>query len=123
MIHSMEYEEPALFLGDRGYACLNLLETIIRKANLDCLIRCKEGWIKEVAALPMEELDQWMTIHVITTQTNYDKERVKKGEAKYLSGISRFGKDKVSQCWDYDNPVSFIIPGVSAPGQLLCGFA
>jgi hypothetical protein len=35
-----------------------------------------------------------MRVRVITTQTKADKERVREGKAKCLSGASRFGKYK-----------------------------
>ena len=44
----------------------------------------------------------------IFTKTNLlkeDKVRFKNGEAKYLSGKSKFGKNKTSQTWDYESEV------------------
>ena len=96
---------PSLLLADRGYGSLNLIETVRRTRNLDCVVRVKENWIKEVAELPRRELDRVMTVRVITTQTKEDKERVRRGEAKYLSGRSPYGKYKSSQAWDFESEV------------------
>lgn len=103
MIRSLQLATRCLFTADRGYGSLNLIETIRRKKNLDCLIRVKETWITETRNLPLSELDTVLTIHVVTTQRNIDKQRFKAGEAKYLSGKSKFGKYKKSQTWDYEN--------------------
>ena len=105
MISALELDRLTLLVGDRGYGSLNLVETVRRKDNLECLIRVRDNWIKEVAALPAEELDVDIVVHVITTQTKADKERVRAGLAKYLSGASRYGKYKKSQTWFYESEV------------------
>ena len=115
MLREMVFNRLSLFLGDRGYGSLNLIETIRRKANLECVIRVKEDWIKEVKNLPLKELDKWLTIHVITTQRNEDKERIKRGEAKYLSGESVYGKNKTSKVWDFESEVDVTFRVVRFP--------
>ena len=105
MIREMTFDYTTLLLADRGYGCLNLIETIRRKPNLECVIRVKEGWINETKNLPLEEFDKEIDIHVITTQRKEDKDRLKEGLAKYLSGKSKFGKYKTSQTWDYESEV------------------
>ena len=105
MIRDMDVQGTALFEADRGYGSLNLIETIRRKEGLECLIRVKESWINETKNLPLENLDIDITIHVVTTQRKEDKVRFKNGEAKYLSGKSKFGKNKTSQTWDYESEV------------------
>ncbi len=105
MIRGLSIKGPSLFSGDRGYGSLNLIETIRRKENLDCLLRVKEGWISETKELPLEDLDEVITVHVVTTQRKQDKERFRNGTAKYMSGISKFGKCKKSQTWDYASEV------------------
>lgn len=109
MIQSMSFKSRTLFLGDRGYSCLNLFETIRRKENLECVIRVKDGWIKETKELPMEDLDVNITVKVITTQRYQDKQRIKAGLVKYLSGASKFGKNKSSQVWDFESEVDVVI--------------
>ena len=96
MIQRLNLHGISLFMGDRGYGSLNLIETIRRKENLECLIRVKEGWIYETRNLPLEELDQVMTIHFVTTQRNEDKVRFNNGTTKYSSGKSMFGKNSFS---------------------------
>jgi len=61
----------------------------------------KDGWISETARLPFEELDVDISFLVVTTQTREDKEMIKKGEAKFVSGISRNGKGRSQGNWDY----------------------
>lgn len=108
MVRNLNLKGRSLFEGDRGFGSLNLVETINRKPDLEYLIRVKENWLVEFRTIPMAEYDGDMTIHVITTQRNCDKERVKAGEAKYLSGKSRYGKYKTSKTWDYESEVDVV---------------
>ena len=105
MIRGLTIKGPSLFSGDRGYGSLNLIETIRRKENLEALFRVKESWITETKELPLQELDVMITVHIVTTQRKQDKERFKNGTAKYMSGTSKFGKNKKSQTWDYASEV------------------
>ena len=45
-----------------------------------------------------------MTIELRTTQTNKDKIDYRNGTAKYISGKSKFGKNKSSRTWDFESP-------------------
>lgn len=103
MIRDMSFDEFALVIADRGYGCLNLVETIRRAPNLHYLIRVKEGWIKELRDLPMEELDRDLRLLIVTSQSRECRELVERGEAKYLSGESPYGKEKVSRAWDFES--------------------
>lgn len=105
MVSALELDCLTLLVGDRGYGSLNLIETVRRKENLHCLIRVKNNWIREIAELKDGEDDVDMCIRVITTQTKADKERIREGKAKYLSGASKFGKYKRSQVWFYESEV------------------
>ena len=105
MIRSMSFDRLTLVAGDRGYGSLNLIETVRRTDNLECLFRVRDNWIKEVARLAMEEIDEDLVVHVITTQRKCDKERVRANLAKYLSGASKFCKYKKSQVWDFESEV------------------
>ncbi len=111
MIRSMTFTSRTVIMGDRGYGSLNLFQTIILKDNLEFLIRVKESYITETRKMPLEEADTNVTIRVVTTQRNEDKERFRNGEAKYMSGKSKSGKYKKSQEWDYESEtdVSFRI--------------
>ena len=108
MVRNLNLKGRSLFEGDRGFGSLNLVETINRKYDLEYLIRVKEGWLTEFRTIPMAEYDGDVTIHVITTQRNCDKERVTAGKAKYLSGESRYGKYKTSKTWDYESEVDVV---------------
>ena len=108
MIKGRVFDKRTLLMGDRGFGSLNLIETVRRTKGLDCLIRVKEDWIKETRDLPLEDIDMEMTIHVITTQRKCDKERIAKGLAKYLSGISKFGKYKKCVEWFFESEVDVV---------------
>ena len=84
MVRTMDVAAQSIFMGDRGFGSLNLIHTLNLKENMDFLIRVKESWIKEIRDMPLAPVDRMITIHVITTQRKEDKDRVARGEAKYL---------------------------------------
>ncbi len=105
MVNSLDFSEKSILICDRGYAAMNLMEHCNRKERLDYLIRGKErGWLKEVNRLPMEDFDIDISFELRTTQTNEDMAAYRNGTAKYISGKSKFGKSKSSQCWDFESP-------------------
>lgn len=86
--------DKSLLIENSGYGSLNLMEHINRKEGLDYLIRVKEGWISETAALPMEELDTNISFEIRSTQRNVDKELYRAGKAKYIAGPSKSARKK-----------------------------
>ena len=100
--------EPCIFIADRGYESLNLMEDIRRKPNAEYLIRTREkGWLKEIEELPLEELDTTITFELRTSSTKEDKKLFESGKAKWISGPSKFGKYKKDVQWDYESPYTF----------------
>ena len=91
-------------MADRGYAVLNLLEHIHRKPNLEYLIRTKNGWISEVKALPLKELDVDISFELRTTQRLEDLKAYKEGKAKLIYAPSKFGKEKKLEQWEFESP-------------------
>ena len=101
--------DKAILLADRGYASLNLLETIHRKDNIDYLFRVKNEWLTETKALPLKELDTEITFELRTSATKEDKKLFAEGKAKWISGKSKFGKYKKSTNWDYESPFTMTL--------------
>jgi len=108
MVERSNLPEKSIILADRGYGSMNLMEHLKRE-GVDFLIRVKDGWIREVSALPMEEVDKEISFELRQTQTKKDKEDYKDGKAKYISGASKFGKCKESQTWDFELPYRFSV--------------
>ena len=96
--------DKSILIADRGYGSLNLLETINRTNNLEYLFRIKNDWLTELKALPMKESDIKICFELRTTQTKEDKDLFSQGKAKWISGISKFGKYKKSTTWEYESP-------------------
>lgn len=69
------FQTPTIIIGDRGYESYNLLAHLQNKPNVDFLIRVKQNYsaMREVAKLPMLELDCDISFTITTTQTNEDK--------------------------------------------------
>lgn len=105
MLERMDFGK-AILMGDRGYAVLNLLEHIHRKPNMEYLIRTKNGWISEVKSLPMKDLDIDVSFELRTTQTLKDRQLYKEGKAKLIYGISKYGKTKKLEQWEFESPCS-----------------
>ena len=75
MLQRNDFEEKALIIADRGFESYNLIAHILEKPNADFLIRIKQNRsaMREVAKLPMCELDCNIGFTITTTQTNADK--------------------------------------------------
>lgn len=94
---------------DRGYESYNLLAHLIHTDSLDFVLRVKQchGALKEIAELPMEELDRNISFEVCTTQTNEDK----KLGRHFIQTGSKFGKPNSKKTaiskWDFSSPYRF----------------
>ena len=68
-------QKKTLIVADRGFESYNLLAHFKEK-QIDYLIRVKQERtaMREVAKLPMKELDTDISFTITTTQTNKDKE-------------------------------------------------
>lgn len=75
MLAWYEFEEKTLIIADRGYESYNVFANLMER-KIDFLIRVKQERtaMREVAKLPMEELDVDISFTITTTQTNADKE-------------------------------------------------
>lgn len=71
------FEQKSLIIADRGFESYNLLAHLQNEPNVDFLIRIKQNYsaMREVAKLPMVELDCNTSFTITTTQTKEDKER------------------------------------------------
>lgn len=77
MLNWYDFKEKTLIVADRGYESYNLFAHLMAKPQVDFLIRIKQdrSAMREVAKLPMEELDRDISFTITTTQTNEDKKR------------------------------------------------
>lgn len=77
MLKRNNFRQKTLIVADRGYESYNLLAHLIEKDNTDFLIRVKQNHsaMREIARLPMFELDCDIGFTITTTQTNEDKQK------------------------------------------------
>lgn len=77
MLQRNSFDCKALILCVRGYESYNLLAHLIEKPNTDFVLRVKQNRsaLREIARLPMCELDCTIGFTITTTQTNEDKLR------------------------------------------------
>lgn len=75
MLKRNTFAQKTLIIADRGFESYNLIAHILEKPNADFLIRVKQSRsaMREVAKLPLCELDCDISFTITTTQTNEDK--------------------------------------------------
>lgn len=75
MLAWYDFPPRTLIVGDRGFESQNLFCHFLEESNVDFLIRVKQnkGALREIAKLPMQELDTEISYTITTTQTNFDK--------------------------------------------------
>lgn len=76
MLKRNTFAQKTLIIADRGFESYNLIGHCLEKPNTDFLIRIKQSRsaMREVAKLPMMELDCTIGFTITTTQTNADKQ-------------------------------------------------
>ena len=76
MLKRNDFDRKTLIIADRGFESYNLIAHCLEKPNTDFLIRIKQSHsaMREVAKLPMCELDCDIGFTITTTQTNEDKQ-------------------------------------------------
>ena len=75
MLKRNTFTQKTLIIADRGFESYNLIAHCLEKENVDFLIRIKQSRsaMREVAKLPLCELDCDISFTITTTQTNADK--------------------------------------------------
>lgn len=76
MLERNTFSQQTLITADRGFEAYNLIAHMLEKPNVDFLIRVKQSRsaMREVAKLPMLELDCDISFSICTTQKNSDKQ-------------------------------------------------
>jgi hypothetical protein len=76
MLERNIFTQKTLIICDRGFEGYNPIAHCLEKPNVDFLIRVKQSKsaMREVAKLPMMELDCAIGFTITTTQTNKDKQ-------------------------------------------------
>jgi len=104
MLQRNDFEEKTLIIADRGFESYNLIGHCLEKPNTDFLIRVKQSRsaMREVAKLPLCELDCDISFTITTTQTNEDK----KGGYIHLQvpKKSKAGSKTRRGRWDFPSP-------------------
>ena len=77
IIKRNNFYKKTIIIADRGYESYNVMAHLLEKPNTDFLIRIKQNHsaMREVARLPMFELDCEIGFTITTTQTKEDKEK------------------------------------------------
>lgn len=104
MLKRNTFAQKTLIIADRGFESYNLIGHCLEKPNTDFLIRVKQSRsaMREVAKLPLCELDCNISFTITTTQTNADKT----GGYIYLQvpKKSRAGSKTRRGRWDFPSP-------------------
>ena len=104
MLKRNTFAQKTLIIADRGFESYNLIGHCLEKPNTDFLIRVKQSRsaMREVAKLPLCELDCTIGFTITTTQTNADKT----GGYIYLQvpKKSKVGSKTRRGRWDFPSP-------------------
>lgn len=106
MVQRNNFDQKTVLILDRGYESYNLMAHCIEKPNLDFVLRVKQNHsaMREIARLPMFELDCDIAFTVTTTQTNEDKAR---GYIHlHIPKKSKPGSKTSRTRWDHPSPYS-----------------
>ena len=104
MLKRNTFAQKTLIIADRGFEGYNLIAHCLEKPNVDFLIRVKQSRsaMREVAKLPMMELDCKIGFTITTTQTNEDK---KSGYIHLqVPKKSKAGSKTRRGRWDFPSP-------------------
>ena len=112
MLQRNNFDKKTLIIADRGFESYNLIAHLLAKSNADFLIRVKQSRsaMREVAKLPMLELDCDISFSICITQKNSDK-----ANASYVflqvPKKSKAGSKTRRGRWDFGNyyPMKFRI--------------
>ncbi len=104
MLNRNHFSEKVIIIADRGYESYNVLAHLLEKPNTDFLIRIKQNRsaMREVARLPMFELDCNISFTITTTQTNEDKQ--KRYIFLQIPKKSKPGAKTRRGRWDFQSP-------------------
>lgn len=104
MLERNTFTQKALIIADRGFESYNLIAHCLEKENVDFLIRVRQNYsaMREVAKLPMMELDCTFRPTITTTQTKEDK---KSGYVfLQVPKKSKAGSKTRRGRWDFPSP-------------------
>ena len=104
MLKQNTFSQKTLIIADRGFEGYNLIAHCLEKPTVDFLIRVKQSRsaMREVAKLPMMELDCKIGFTITTTQTNEDK---KSGYIHLqVPKKSKAGSKTRRGRWDFPSP-------------------
>lgn len=112
MLKHNNFAQKMLIIADRGFESYNLIAHLTEKPNVDFLIRVKQSRsaMREVAKLPMLELDCDVSFTICTTQKNTDKQNPNYVFLQ-IPKKSKPGSSTRRGRWDFDNyyPMRFRI--------------
>ena len=76
MLKRNTFDQKTLIIADRGFEGYNMLAHLLEKPNVDFLIRVKQSRsaMREVAKLPLLEIDCDISFSICTSQKNTDKQ-------------------------------------------------
>lgn len=104
MLKRNTFTQKTLIIADRGFESYNLIAHCLEKENVDFLIRVRQNYsaMREVAKLPMMELDCTIRPTITTTQTKEDK---KNGYVfLQVPKKSKAGSKTRRGRWDFSSP-------------------
>ena len=105
MLEWYDFKEKTLIVADRGFESYNVFAHFLEK-KVDFLIRVKQKRtaMREVAKLPMQELDVDINFMITTTRTNKDRENGYIFLQTYKDKNRVYSPKTNATRWDFPSP-------------------
>lgn len=105
MLYQRKYDKPTILTLDRAYGSYNALAHLTTcSPNLRFILRLKQDKtaLRSIMALPMQELDQDLTVELVTSQRNEDKAagRIYMSTGTKKEGKTNSPKTRITR-WDF----------------------
>ena len=106
MVRRSHLSKKDILITDRGYMGYNFFETL-KRLGVKFVCRVKNAGWTELRELPDTRFDIDKAVELRISQTVDDRKAFAAGTAKWISGPSKYGKEKKQVNWDYESPFVF----------------
>lgn len=104
MLKRNTFQGKNIITADRGYESYNVIAHCINTPNMDFLLRVRNcNGMRDIANLPMTEIDKDITIEVTITQTKEDKLHNRIYIQTHKSK-NQYSENTINRNWDFPSP-------------------
>lgn len=106
MVKDRNFYEKTIIIADRGYECYNTFVHLIKKENVDFIIRVKQDKtaLKIISNLPMCELDTEVKKELTTTQRKEDKILGRIYIQTHRNKSRKYSSNTINRRFEFESP-------------------